>query len=72
MKKLTSPKKKFHIVFYVENCDSKVKKFFDKKAMKRFIEEFEAEYPKAKAIDTGSWVDYSITDIAGKATYLGG
>lgn len=71
MKKLRSPKKKFHLVFYVEDCTPMLKKFFDKNKMNKFIEGFQAQYPNSEATNTGSWVDYAITDIGGKVAYLG-
>lgn len=72
MKKLLSPKRKYHLVFYVEGCTGKLKKFYDKTKMKQFIKEFQAEYPLSESRDSGSWVDYAITDIGGTTSYLGG
>lgn len=69
-RKLTTGTKAFHLVFYVEDSSPKVKKFYDKKAMKRFVEEFQAEFPDSDAINTGSWVDSTITDIKGRYAVL--
>lgn len=70
-RKLITGSRAFHLVFYVEDSMRKVKKFYDKKRMKRFMEEFQAEFPDSEAMDTGSWIDSTITNIKGKYTHVG-
>lgn len=65
MKKSKKPAKKakFHLCVYVESCGTKIKKFSDIKALKKFILQFSAEYPNQQEGD--NWIDYVVTNITG-------
>ena len=54
-------KKKYHLVHYVEDCSSRLKKFSSFKAMKKFIIDFKAKHKDADDF----WIDYAVTDITG-------
>jgi hypothetical protein len=68
--KSIKPGKKFHLVFYVLGCSPKIKKFYCKKKMTKFVENFLKKYPDHKGMDTGCWIDYTITDISGSLTTI--
>jgi len=57
--------KPYHLVMYVENCSSKVKKFTNKEKLHRFVTDFVNKYPDEEAVDTGYWMDFVILDIMG-------
>jgi hypothetical protein len=57
-------KKPFHIIHYVEDSTSKMKKFTSISELNDFRLNFEHEN-KGKEFD-GYWIDFIITDIHGK------
>lgn len=64
MKKSTSSKK-YHLLAYVENSSSRLKKFNSLKALNKFVHDFNKKYPDHLAVQTGYWIDYCITGITG-------
>ena len=68
--KMSKKKKVSHLLFYVENCDSKVRRFYDKKKLASFVAKFLKKYPMEDACTHGSWIDYGVFDIAGDIVYF--
>jgi hypothetical protein len=55
-------KKKYHLVHYVEQNSSRLKKFKTLKALKAFVHEFEKEHGRD---GNDNWIDYAVTGITG-------
>ena len=71
MKKKTSKTTKpYHLLMYVLNCESKIKKFSTTDEMGKFIDKFNKKYPEALASESGNWTDYAITDISGDVHFF--
>lgn len=68
---MSKAKRSFHLVLYVENCECKTKKFFSQEKLDRFVHKFQTENPDVQARDTGSWINYVITDVQGTFKDLG-
>ena len=54
--------KKFHLLVYVQDCCTRMKKFKDIGDMQKFVDRFHKQH-KSNLQD--NWVDYFVTDIAG-------
>ena len=67
MKKKNKP---YHLLVYVANCETKVKRFETTEAMGKFIDKFNKKYPESEASESGYWTDYSITDISGEVYFF--
>lgn len=54
--------KKFHILYLIEGCSPKLRKFKTIKALKAFVEGFEKKH---KGHDD-YWIDYAVTNVTGE------
>ncbi|HEY5236211.1 MAG TPA: hypothetical protein VIJ14_08545 [Rhabdochlamydiaceae bacterium] len=63
-------KKPSHLLFYVENCSSKVQRFQSKKKLKSFIAKFLKKYPIDESMNTGYWVDQAVFDVYGDIVFI--
>ena len=77
MKKVTKkPTKKsevnepYHIVYYTVDTAPAMRKFKTLDDMRIFFKEFEALYPKKNQYESGSFLDFCITNISGKIKFL--
>jgi len=59
-----------HLLFYVENCESKVQRFYDKKKLAHFVNKFLKKYPREDSPTTGYWVDYAVFDVHGDIVFI--
>lgn len=55
----------YHILMYVENCTPKIKKFKTTDELGKFVDAFNKQYPDYASVDSGYWVDFCVTGIAG-------
>lgn len=57
-----------YLVYYVENSSPKIKTFFYKYTMLKFINTFNNKYPQPSSLHDGYWVEFTVEDIKGKIT----
>lgn len=69
-KKSKKNNKPYHLLVYVANCVTKIKRFESTDKMGKFIDDFNKEYPDSDAADTGYWVDYAITNVEGDVHFF--
>ena len=62
--------KSYHLLMYVEDSMPKIKKFSTTKAMGTFIDKFLKKYPGYASIESGHWIDYSVTNVSGEVHFF--
>ena len=74
MKKKKSLKKNlnstYNLLVYVENANTKIKRFSTTQEMGAFIDSFCKEHPNYADLSSDFWIDYSITDVYGKVHFF--
>ena len=54
--------KKFHLVHYVKDCESRIRTYSSKKKLDNFVKKFKT--------NDDNWIDFTITDINGNLNIL--
>ena len=61
--KKSKKSKTWHLVHYIENCESKNKKFNSLSNLSKFVKQFNKNNP---TYADGYWIDFIVTHIEGK------
>ena len=68
--KTTKTEKEYHLLMYVEDCQSKIKKFNSTKKMGEFIDQFLKDNPDYASNLSDNWIDYTVTNITGDVHFF--
>jgi hypothetical protein len=66
----SSPEKPYNLLVYVEDSTTKIKRFSSTKKLGAFIESFVKKYPDYMHQYSDNWIDFSITEIAGRVDFF--
>jgi hypothetical protein len=69
-KKNTKTPKVYHLLVYVEKCETKVKKFKTLQDLGVFIDSFLKRHPDYADTYSDYWLDYSITNVSGEVNFF--
>jgi len=71
---MKTPKNKktnsYHLLVYVADSCTKIKKFKTTKALGTFIDKFLKKYPDYASHNSGYWIDFSITEVSGRVDFF--
>lgn len=71
MKKKVSKKgEPYHLLVYVLDSSSKIKRFDSTLEMGKFIDDFYKKYPDYLDTYSDNWIDYTITGITGEVFFF--
>ena len=66
----TKKVKPYHLLVYIEDCSTKIKKFASTDDMGKFIDDFYKKYPNYADLGSDNWVDYAVTNVTGEVHFF--
>lgn len=69
-KKSSKKSNKYHLLVYVKDCETKLKKFDSEQEMGKFMDQFCKDHPNFLDLDSDNWLDYCIVGITGDVHFF--
>jgi hypothetical protein len=68
--KKTEKNNSYNLLMYTEDSSPKIKRFNTLQQAQDFVDKFNKKYPDHMSFDSGSWIDYLVTEVSGNVHFF--